>query len=233
MSIVSIHQPHFLPWLGYYNKIIHSDVFVILEQVQFRKNYFQNRCKIKANNKDIWLSLPVKKSTCHNIDDVEIIDNKKDRVKIIKTLNQNYSKTKYFEKYFSDFNDIILNDELKLSKLNVQLLKKSLQILNIDTKIEFCKNFTKNLDPNLRLIEICKKLKSEIYISGVGGRNYLNVDLFYQNKIEIKWQNFNQNIKYDQLGDEFVSGLSFLDCLFNIGAEETRALIYKSWIPNI
>ena len=116
MKKISIHQPHFLPWLGYFNKIIHADMFVVLEQVQYRKNYFQNRCKIKGNNKDLWLSLPVKKSSSSLIRDVELINNKKDRLKIIKTLMQYYSKTKYFDNYFQEIKEILLNDELKLSR---------------------------------------------------------------------------------------------------------------------
>ena len=74
-----------------------------------------------------------------------------------------------------------MNDELKLSRLNNQLLKKFLDILKIDTEIKFCKDFTENQDPNLRLIEICKNSNSDTYISGVGGKNYLDISLFEKN----------------------------------------------------
>ncbi|MDC3284943.1 WbqC family protein [Flavobacteriaceae bacterium] len=231
MKKISIHQPHFLPWLGYFNKIIHADMFVVLEQVQYRKNYFQNRCKIKGNNKDLWLSLPVKKSSSSLIRDVELINNKKDRLKIIKTLMQYYSKTKYFDNYFQEIKEILLNDELKLSRLNNQLLKKFLDILKIDTEIKFCKDFTENQDPNLRLIEICKNSNSDTYISGVGGKNYLDISLFEKNNIKVQFQNFNSNIEYSQVGDSFLPGLSILDVLFNVGAEQTKDIIYNSWIP--
>ena len=216
---------------GYFNKIIHSDIFVILEQVQFRKNYFQNRTKIKANNQAMWLTFPVKKSSERLISEIDLVNDERNKIKIIRTLEQAYSKTEYFDTYFPDFKEIILNDDQKLSIKNTRLLYKSLEILDIKTKIEFSHNLASSLDPNLRLIEICKNLNSGIYISGAGGKNYLKKELFKENGIKILWQEFNQEIFYNQRGESFLPGLSFLDALFNIGSKKTKKLIFDSWNP--
>jgi WbqC-like protein family len=229
--IVSIHQPHFLPWLGYFNKVFNSDTFVWLHNVQFRKNYFQNRTKIKNPDTDqeLWLTIPVKASIHDNIDQVRIADARWAN-RAIKTIEQYYRKAPYFKQYFSmiteHFEGSDLLDQINYSTFMVLLRELGyegnvvrMEDLNIDT-----------LDPNLRLMEICKKLGSNHYIAGKGGKNYLNTEQWTNGGIKVSWQSFNSEaLHYTQLGKSFVPSLSAIDCLFNNGPDKTRELIINAW----
>lgn len=229
--VLSAHQPHFLPWLGYFNKVVKSDTFVWLEDVQFRKNYFQNRSKIKANQEELWLTLPVKKGKLNeNINEIELVKGR-EFLKLLKTIKNYYSKTPYFEDHFHDIEKIISNSNSSLNDLNFELFHYLLTVLDIKTKIVRSTNLQlEKTDPNNRLIEICGKLKATKYIAGKGGRNYMNVNLFKENNIQILWQNFPvDEIQYQQTKGEFINGLSILDVLFNVGKDKTRELVNTPW----
>lgn len=230
--IVSIHQPHFLPWLNYVNKIAKSDVFVLLEDVQFRRRYYQNRAKVKLNDGELLLTLPLKKSDRDtNIDKIELLKGK-EMGKICTTLKMNYSKTPFFNDFYFDIEKILLSEEKMLVDLNDKLLMYILKVLDIDTKIIKSTSLSlKSENPNDRLIEICKNLKATHYIAGKGSRNYMDEEKFQNENIHILWQNYPiDQIVYKQLKKPFVSGLSVLDVLFNIGTEETKKLVHTPWI---
>lgn len=229
--VVSAHQPHFLPWLGYFNKVAKSDVFVWLENVQFRKNYFQNRTKIKVGENEFWLTVPVKKASLEtHILDIQI-DNSKNYRKLAKTLSNTYSKAPYFSEIFPDIQKILETNNTNLNELNLRLFMFFIDGLQIDTKIIRSSELQlQSEDPNDRLIELCQKLDATSYIAGKGGANYMNKDLFDQQNIHILWQQFPvSEIQYPQKGKNFLMGLSIVDALFNIGFDNTRDLIHTEW----
>jgi len=235
MKIVSAHQPHFLPWLGYFNKVAKSDVFIWLEDVQFRKNYFQNRTKIKSNSGELWLSISVKKAPLEtHINAIEIAL-KKDIVKTSKTLRTYYSKAKHFKSCFPKFEEVLLQDYTHLNDLNYDLFMTVVTMLDIDTQIIksttlLDKQFD---DPNERLLAMCKAADATHYIAGKGGRNYMNQEAFTHKNVEILWQNFPvNNIQYEQLNGDFIEGLSIVDVLFNLGIDKTKELIHTPWQEN-
>jgi hypothetical protein len=235
MKVVSAHQPHFLPWLGYFNKVFRSDVFIWLEDVQFRKNYFQNRTKIKSNSGELWLSVSVKKAPLEtNINEIEIAL-KKDMVKASKTLRTYYSKAKHFKSCFPKFEEILLQDYKSLNDLDYDLFKLVLTMLDIDTKVIKSTDLLDKQfeDPNDRLLAMCKAVEATHYIAGKGGRNYMNQEAFTEKGIEILWQDFPSNtIAYEQLHGEFIGGLSIVDALFNMGVDKTKELIETPWQEN-
>jgi len=229
--IVSIHQPHFLPWLGYFNKVFNSDAFVWLHNVQFRKNYFQNRTKIKNADADqeLWLTIPIKASLSDNIDQVKIADARWAN-KAIKTIEQNYRKAPFFSAYFKMLTEHFTTSEY-LDEINYKTFIVLMRELSYQGKIVRMDELDIDIqDPNLRLIEICKKLKSDHYIAGKGGKNYLNNQQWADVGIKVSWQSFNtETLQYPQLGKSFVPSLSVIDCLFNNGPEKTRELIMNAW----
>ena len=229
--IVSAHQPHFLPWMGYFNKVAKSDVFVWLENVQFRKNYFQNRTKIKVGEKEFWLTVPVKKASLEtHIADIEIVRSK-DYKKIAKTLVNTYSKAPFYTDFFPEMEKIINSDTNSLNEINYQLFMYLLKVLEIETQVIRSTELNlQNEDPNDRLVELCVKLNATDYIAGKGGANYMNESLFEENNVNILWQKFPvQDVQYSQRGNDFIMGLSVIDALFNVGAEKTRELIFTEW----
>jgi len=235
--IVSIHQPHFLPWMGYFNKVINSDVFVWLNSVQYRKNYFQNRTRIKSiAGNPIWLTLPVHNHLGDLIADITIADKGwKSRVKSI--IHLNYAKTPFYSIYCDEiYSTMEQNESELLSEVNFNLFLKVLTLLDIHTRIVRVEELKISCaDPTGRLVEICRKLNAASYIAGKGGSDYMDQSLFEREGIGIFWQKFDpQVVKYSQIGADFVPGLSIIDSLFNIGASEVKKMLTLSWkIPDI
>lgn len=232
MITVSIHQPHFLPWLNYFNKVARADVFIWLDDVQYRRRYFQNRAKIKTQNAELWITVPIKKADyLSNIKSIEILEDS--MFKMVKTIQSLYFKAPYFDDYFEDISKILLSQHHYLSDLNFDLFIYLNKVLGITTKIVKSSdlNVGNVTNPNERLVKLCTYFNATHYIAGKGGKNYMDLELFKQNHIEIQWQEFpNQNIVYPQLQGDFVPGLSVLDVLFNVGAEQTKQLILTTWL---
>ncbi|MCX7745011.1 MAG: WbqC family protein [Flavobacteriales bacterium] len=229
---VSIHQPHFLPWLGYFNKVWNSDVFVWLHNVQFRKNYFQNRTRIKnpQTGQPYWLTVPVHASITTPIDQVVEAGNKW-RKSMVSTIEQFYRKTPFFKELGAELLSELQQAPSNLDRLNYRLFVFLLSKLNYKGKVIRVEELLPlPEDPNQRLVEICHKLGAKRYIAGQGGRNYLDLLLWEQKNIEIIWQRFDPiSVYYTQAGDNFLTGLSIIDCLFNIGIDKTRELVQNSW----
>lgn len=229
--IVSIHQPHFFPWLNYFNKIVNSDVFVVLDDVQFRRRYFQNRAKIKVADKEQWITVPLEKhSRSTLIKDMEIIQNKSYH-NIAKTIENVYKRAPFFDVYFQEIEHVLSKEFHSLNDLNIALLKLLLKILEIDVPIYKSSELgIQANEPNERLLKICLHFKATKYIAGKGGKNYMDKSMFGDNGIEILWQDYpNSTFTYEQLGTNFIPGLSVLDLLFNIGTEQTKKFIESGW----
>ncbi|MBL7849453.1 MAG: WbqC family protein [Cyclobacteriaceae bacterium] len=230
--IVSIHQPHFLPWLGYFNKVWNSDVFVWLHNVQFRKNYFQNRTKVKNPNTllEFWLTVPVRASLGISIDEVEEVSNGW-RKPMARTMEQFYGRAPYFHELGPELINLILSCDANLDKLNYEFLDLILKALKYPGKILRAEELLPlSEEPNQRLIDICNKLEATHYIAGRGGKNYIDVDRWNTSGIEVVWQEFEpNNTVYAQQGEKFIPGLSIVDCLFNTGIDEARRLIEAAW----
>jgi len=234
--IVSIHQPHFLPWLGYFNKALRSDVFVWLHSVQYRKNNFQNRTSIKnVNEQPLWLTLPVHAKLETSIDEVTIATPEW-REKIFKTVEQCYRKTPYFTTCWPAIRSSIEEAQDTLNDVNWKTFRVVLALMGVDTlRVERMANLAvTSSDPTIRLVEACKLVGATHYISGRGGHKYLRVEEFQKEGIEVVWQEFDPNrVVYKQAGKVFVPGLSVIDCLFNTGPEETRSLALNAWLPTL
>ena len=219
--IISIHQPQYLPWDNFFKKIKKSDCFIFLDNVEFQKNGLQNRNQIKTSNGPIWLTVPIKQKLGQKISDVEI-DNSKDwKKKHWKTINENYNKSKYFDNFKGNFQNIFLSNWNNLSELNIKIILEILMILNIKTKIYKASDLKVKGKSTELLVNLCKKINSKTYISGEGGENYLELEKFKEAGIQVIFEkNINQK-PYKQNHDNvgFVQNLSIIDNLFNNGKE--------------
>ncbi len=221
---VAIHQPQYLPWCGYFNKIINCDVFVFLDDVQYKKNEWQNRNRIKNKNGTIWLTVPVHYRFGQKINEV-YIDNKilwrKDH---LKSIEYNYKKAKYFDDFFPVIENLLKKEYDLLVDVNIESIKIILSYLGIEKKIIKSSELKVEGEKTNRLINICKKLSADVYISGVGAKEYLVVEEFEKNGIKLIFQNYTTP-NYPQLYGDFIPNLSIIDMIFNIGKEETIKLI--------
>jgi hypothetical protein len=225
--IIAIHQPNFLPWLGYFYKIYKSDIFVFLDNVQFTKNSYQNRVKIKSPQGAIWLTEPV----LHNFGQLtnEVKLNNKERWidKHLKTLEMNYKRAKYFKEIYNLLAEIYLSKEWEyMSELNITFIKSISNYLGIKRKFLLASNLNVSGNSTDLLIGIIKKVDGNIYLSGKGGVKYQDEEKFSQNNIKLVYSDFKHPV-YPQLWGEFIEGLSIIDLLFNCGKDSILYLNLK------
>jgi hypothetical protein len=181
--IVSIHQPAYLPWMGYFDKIKNSDIFVYLDMVQFERGSFINRNKIKG---DLWLTVPIKKKGKFGqcIMDVEIDNTQKWRAKHLKTIYQTYCKEDGFHNKFVRLKNMYNKNHDKLTDFLIEQLRFFLEEFEIKVQVVKARDI-KGKKSEL-VANICKELGATKYISGRLGKNYLDESLF--NGIEIEYQ---------------------------------------------
>ncbi len=226
--IVSVHQPHYLPWPGFFHKVGKSDCFVFLDRVQYERRGFQNRNKIRRPNSWMWLTVPVKNKGLfeQKICEVEIDYTYDWRQKHLKSIKMNYARAPFFcdlEKYFKK---IYSSRWQYLMDLNVHLIQFFLKYLEINTPIYYeskLKTTQKNTD---RIIEICEKLGADTYLSGVGARAYLDEEKFRQARIKLIYQDFKYPVYKQCFGTNFIPNLSIIDLIFNCG-KKSRELLFK------
>jgi hypothetical protein len=220
-----IHQPMYLPWLGLFDRILKCDLFVLLDNVAYSKNYFLNRNKIKTANGSVWLTIPVLLKGNSNIviKDVEI-DNRNDwRKKHWMSIYYSYKNSKYFDNYMTVIEDFYKQEWKYLVEASSFMLATLLKILNINTPIKMASVLGAKGKKEGLILEICQLVQADEYLSGPDGRNYLNPALWQENQIEVQFHDY-QHPRYSQLHGEFLSHLSVIDLLFNHGPDSLRIL---------
>lgn len=214
--ILSAHQPAYLPWLGYFDKIMKSDVFVFLDSVQFEKNSFTNRNKIKTPRGAIWLTVPVK-TKGHlgmTINEIEIDNKTKWRQDHLKAIFLNYKKANRFEECYSKLERLYKKEYQLLSELCWVHLTFWLQEIGVDKKIVRSTQLPITSKKSELILELCRYYNADHYISGVLGRDYLNEDDFKKAEITIEYQNYNHPV-YPQLWGDFAPYMSIVDFWMN------------------
>lgn len=226
--IVSIHQPNFLPWLGYFYKIAKSDIFVLLDNVQYTKNSFINRNMIKTPQGPKWLTVPVKTKGRFGqlIKDVEINNTVDWRKNHLHTLETNYRKARFFEMIIQDLKTIYYIDNCdNLCEFNIRLLKWILSLLKLDKRIVRASELDVEGKSTKLLIDIVKAVGGNVYLSGFGGAKYQDEELFKQSGIELQYYEFKHPV-YSQLWSDFIPNLSIIDLLFNYGPTSLDIILY-------
>tara|TARA_R110000744_G_scaffold33311_4_gene77710 strand:- start:2582 stop:3262 length:681 start_codon:yes stop_codon:yes gene_type:complete len=225
--IVSIHQPNYIPWVGFFNKILSSDVYVVFDDVQFpRGKDYANRNQIKTNNGKKWLTVPVNgKSQLRPWNEIEINNN--DWVEQhLSLLESFYRKSEYFATYYPTLKEIYHRGHIKLIDLNLDLIKYILKALGKDIDIVMSSDIKTDKQGLDKILHILKELNATTYISGSGegSKRYINESLFEKNSIKLIWQKFGQ-LEYKQQFGEFVPYMTILDLLFNHGPDSKKYIL--------
>ena len=215
--IAAIHQPQYLPWLGYFDKLDKADMFCYLDNVQYKKNDWQNRNKIKTANGWQWLTTPVYHRFPENINEVIINNTVSWQRKHLQALITNYKKAPFFNDYIDLLSAVYDKEWEQLSELNIELTERIRMALHIDSvKTISASSLKLSEDPTDRLIDICTSLGCDTYLSGVDGAKYMDLSRFKDKRIKVVFQDFVHPL-YPQVFGDFVSHLSILDLLFNCG----------------
>tara|TARA_Y100000739_G_C20539348_1_gene432800 strand:- start:510 stop:1169 length:660 start_codon:yes stop_codon:yes gene_type:complete len=216
--IISIHQPAYLPWLGYFDKIINSDVFIYLDNTQFQKGSFQNRNYIRTKKDKCLLTVPVlskKENDFINLQELKINNKIKWQNKHFKSIIQNYRKAKNYNKIIQEIEGFYTKNFDYLNEYCWQMLNYFLKKLNIKTTIVKASSITKFDTKKSDLIfDICNYFDADIYLTGTLGYNYLNTDKFEKRGISIKKQLF-IHPTYNQVFSGFEEKMGIIDYLFN------------------
>ena len=223
MKSVAIMQPTYLPWSGYFNLIRLADYFVFLDDVKLEKSSWQTRNQILIDGKQKYLTVPVLGSRNQLIKDALVNENNNWRKKHINSIVQNYSKHPYFEWMFETVQNIIENKSfLKLSEINIALIKAISNAIEINCTFYSSSDFQTTGQKSLRLIEICNKLSSVLYYSPIGSKEYIEKEgLFAKHGINVVYQNIDLK-PYTQLHlNEYISHLSIIDLMANTGFDST------------
>jgi hypothetical protein len=228
--ILSVHQPQYIPWIGYFDKIAKSDHFVFLDTVEYKHREFQNRNKIRTDRGPLWLTVPVVTHGCgkQSVSQV-LIDTQQDwQRKHWESIKFWYAKAPFFKDH-REFLEDVYNARTweRLMDLNVYIIKYLLDYLSISTAISFESKIKTSRTKTERIIELCKKLQADTYLSGAGGKEYLEEDRFEEEGIALDYQKFNHPIYHQQFMNnekDFLPYMSVLDLILNQGVDSRKTI---------
>lgn len=223
--IVAIHQPNFLPWLGYFYKMARCDTFVWLDSVPYAKGSYTNRVKIKTAAGPQWWTVPVEThgKLGQPILEVRTSDTVDWRKKSIMTLRTNYQGCPHFQPHADRIFEILGGTDDRLAELNIRLIEYVAQQLGIRTPLRRSSQMAARGAATDLLIALSKEVGADTYLSGSGGANYQDAAAFQAAGLQLTYANY-QHPVYPQAFGDFVPGLSIVDLLFNAGADSARIL---------
>ncbi len=215
--IVAVHQPQYLPWLGYFDKICRADIFCFLDSVQYKKNDWQNRNRIKTSQGWQWLTVPVRYQFPARICDVKVNPTVKWRQKHLQALVTNYRRAPFFKQYIDLYERVYAEDWEHVSELNIHFIERLKEALGLGPKPAIrSSRLDLREEPTDRLIDICNAVKADTYLSGQDGIKYMDLERFKENGIEVIIQEFRHPV-YPQMFAGFEPQMSVVDLLFNCG----------------
>lgn len=232
MNTISICQPHFIPWIGYFVMIKRSNKFIFLDDVQYNRRSWQNRVHIRTSqntDQKKYLSLSVKDNTrSKKINEIYIYQ---ENVQLLKNqLKNSYSRSKYFDSNYEFFINLIeQNCKKDLSTLNIVLIVEICKKLKIKINYDLSSKFNLiNFKKENLILEILKRENAEIYLSNEGSKNYVSKSFYEDKKIKVLYNEFNHPIyqQNSQKNLNFIPNLSILDLLFN---EESPHKVFNNF----
>ena len=227
--IVAIHQPHFIPWLGYLHRMSQVDLFVVLDHVQFERRNYQNRSQIRIDGEPRWLTVPVlQRSQKERIVEKEIDNSDTARPwgrNHFATLKHAYREAGYFSTYAAQLREIFGASWGRLADLDAAMLGFLRAAYDIRTPLVKSSELNVEGAKGDLILNICREVKADALLAGFGGsRGYLDSAAFASHGIEIRYHQFTHPA-YKQCGTApFIPGLAAVDLLFNAGPE-SRAIL--------
>jgi hypothetical protein len=225
MKIVVL-QPLYLPWVGYFDQIHQSDVFVFYDDVQYSKQSWQSRNKIKSQTGWQWLIVSILKKSQDErlICNMEIDNHRSWFKKHLQSIKLNYRKSPYYDDYIGHFELIYSKEWRYLVELDIKCIKLICELLGLKRKfVRSSQLKVEKTDRVKRLINICQLFDADEYLTGELAKDYLNEKLFDDAGIKVEYQQY-RHPEYPQLYGEFIPYLSVVDLLFNCGPESLKII---------
>lgn len=228
--VVAIHQPNFFPWLGYFNKIALSDIFVVMDNVQFPRTgggNWLNRVQLMINGHATWFTMPVVRAFhgLRNINEMQIDNSKPWRNKLLKTIEMNYVRAPFFSSVFPVLREIISTPTNLLVEYNLSAINQLRDLFGLQSQLILGSSLGVDGAATELLISMVRAVEGTAYLSGGGATGYQEDEQFAEAGMALVYQNF-KHPKYRQTrSKEFVPGLSIIDSLMNCGLEQTKMMI--------
>lgn len=230
--VVAIHQPNFFPWLGYFDKIARSDVFIFLDDVQFSKTggTWSNRVKMLLAGEPRWVTAPISRAF-HGvalINEIEWADEQPWRSKLLKTLGANYARVPHYRETMAWLEPLILQPENNLARYNMAVIRAIAD--RIGLRNDHCVTSSSlggQGQASDLLIYLTRKVDGDCYMCGGGASGYQEDKAFAAAEVELRYQSYAHPIYTQHGGREFVPGLSIVDALMNLGFERVRQLLRR------
>lgn len=218
---VAIHQPQYWPWPPYLDKVADADLFIVLDTVDFQKNGLQNRNQIKAAAGAQWLTVPVKQRLGQSLLETAVDNTQNWRRKHWSAIEQNYRKAPHFARYAPELQALYEQPWERLTELNLRILELLRGWLGIETPVRRSSGMKAAGKASELVLNLCREAGATRYLSGSGGKDYLDQAAFAAAGVEIVWQAARPSRPYPQQHPAagFVPGLSALDALLNCGPE--------------
>lgn len=222
VKTVSILQPGYIPWLGFFEQLHRCDIFVLLDDVQFTKNDWRNRNRIKTNNGVQWLTVPVQHKHGQIIKDVIVDSQTGWRKKHTQSITSFYGKSKHFREYSDGLFSILAKDSKYLADIDVEIIMWLKESLGIPSEVVKSSDLhLSSDDKQYRLVEICRIFHASRFYEGGSGKAYIDPEFFKDHGITVEFQGY-KHPYYNQMWMRefgFVSYLSTIDLLFNHGPD--------------
>lgn len=212
---VGIMQPYFIPYIGYWQLLNAVDKYVIYDDVNYINRGWINRNKILLNGEGKMITLPLKEASQNKlIKEIELVNDKKERMKILKTISQSYQKAPFYDLVYPLIEEIVNFEEANLGKFLENSIRKVVEYLGINTTILISSKIEKDntLKGKDKILDICKRLGATKYYNAIGGQELYSYEEFKQNEIELKFLK-TEFINYNQFKNEFIENLSILDVM--------------------
>lgn len=223
--MAGILQPGYLPWTGFFEQMIASDVFVLLDDVQYDKHGWRNRNRVKSPSGPIWLSVPVltKGRWGQLVNQVEIDpSNPRWPLKHVATLRQLYAHASCREHYLPELEKVLLSAHQRLLPLNLELIRLLASWLGIKNEVVLSSELSlSECNPTERLVSICRQLGADTFYEGESGRDYIEMARFEAAGIRVVFQDYLPR-PYMQLHGPFQPYLSVVDLILNQGPDSRR-----------
>ena len=236
--IVAVHQPHFLPWLGYLDRMIRADLFIVLDHVQFERRNYQNRTRIRLDGQGHWLTVPVQQHSQQE----RIVDKRIDNppagelrwwgANHCRTLRHAYRDAPFLDRYAPPLQALLESRWERLVDLDQALLDFLRDALAIGTPLVRSSALKVAGTRSELILNLCLAVGADTYLAGMGGsRDYLDRAAFARAGVEVAWQDF-RHPRYAQCGGgDFMAGLSAVDLLFNVGPQSRSLLAGAAATP--
>ena len=216
--ICAVHQPQYLPWLGFFSKLDAADVFVLYDDTQYKHDEWQNRNRIRTANGVQWLTVPVHHSQGELLRDIRIDRSKPWARKHANALAAGYGRAACYGDYANAFAERYAGEWTRLAELNLEFIRLLCGWFGTETRLELSSELDYEGRATDALVSICRAVGADVYLSGPGGRDYLQPDAFATAGIELRFHDY-AHPTYDQRRAEFVPGLSAVDLLFHRGPD--------------